>query len=67
VHAWDESELGLISKTRQIEAAINKVDDAQYYLDNKGFVVGDHEKPVVSHHEERSWLADVQRLHGYFF
>jgi type IV secretion system protein TrbE len=34
VHVWDDTELGLISKTRQIEAAINKMDDAQYWTTN---------------------------------
>ena len=34
VHVWDDTELGLISKTRQIEAAINKMDDAQYWTSN---------------------------------
>ena len=33
VRVWDDSELGLISKTRQIEAAINKMD-AQYWSTN---------------------------------
>lgn len=34
IHVWDESETSLISKTRQIEAAINAMQDAQSWTTN---------------------------------
>lgn len=34
IHVWDESETTLISKTRQIEAAVNAMQDAQAWTTN---------------------------------
>ena len=71
VRVWDDTELGLISKTRQIEAAINKMD-AQYWTTNlsspattrnmwcqtwPGWIWGSYTHQA--HIGVDSWLADL--------
>lgn len=71
VRVWDESEAGLLSKTRQIEAAINKMD-AQHWTTNQsspattrnmwcqtwpGWIWGSYTHQA--HIGVDSWLADL--------
>jgi type IV secretion system protein TrbE len=71
VRVWDESEAGLLSKTRQIEAAINKMD-AQHWTTNQsspattrnmwcqtwpGWIWGSYTQQA--HIGVDSWLADL--------
>lgn len=72
VHVWDDTEEGLISKTRQIEAAFGQMEDAQSWTSNissaattknvwmqtwPGWLWGKYEHHADSGLDE--WLADM--------
>jgi type IV secretion system protein TrbE len=79
VHVWDASEHGLISKTRQIEAAFSQMEDAQCWTSNissaattkniwfqtwPGWLWGTYD-----HHADHGldeWLADLLPLSSTF-
>ena len=79
VHVWDASEDGLISKTRQIEAAFSQMEDAQCWTSNissaattkniwfqtwPGWIWGTYD-----HHADHGldeWLADLLPLSSTF-
>ena len=79
VHVWDASEHGLISKTRQIEAAFSQMEDAQRWTSNissaattkniwfqtwPGWLWGTYD-----HHADHGldeWLADLLPLSSTF-
>ncbi len=79
VHVWDATEDGLVSKTRQIEAAFNQMEDAQCWTSNvssaattkniwfqtwPGWLWGKYDHHADSGLDE--WLADLLPLSSTF-